>query len=434
MLNENKLNNLHQFLTKKNSISSKKVSLNIKSETTSPSSYNERNYSTQSKRFNDGMGDKNNQIPNYIGFKKSNTIDKNCYNNISLLSNIKDQDYNVYDSFYKELNKSNISNSNIISAISVSKSKNGSFYDKPIFFHIMKYFTRKSKNEIIKNDVINFLLNPVIKILNNNKKNVINIKSIKKELEEKNSLKFVKKAKNNFNSIDNNINENNINNTNEIKNCIGVDENFNLTFGKKNNREISTQSNNGINKNNNKKLANYIFNINNFKNNISTIKKRKNSKEKIDINPQSQRNSDTPILISEKTFKNKKLIEYNNMNKEESTPSFLKENNKINSKTSNQFKCRKINLKKNGINLDIIKLNNPILQNILNRKKNTLKNKEKKLGNVSNKNDKKGFDSSRLKVMENQLNIIEEKKTKNNKNMNYNLNYFNRDSSKKNYK
>lgn len=36
--------------------------------------------------------------------------------------------------------------------------------------------------------------------------------------------------------------------------------------------------------------------------------------------------------------------------------------------------------------------------------------------------------------MENQLNIIEEKKTKNNKNMNYNLNYFNRDSSKKNYK
>ena len=106
MLNEKKLKNLHQFLTKQNSNSSKIVSLNVRSETTSPSSYNERNYSTQNKLFSNETNYKNNQIQNYIGYKKSNTIDKNCYNNINLLSNLKDKEDNNDDSFSKDLNNS----------------------------------------------------------------------------------------------------------------------------------------------------------------------------------------------------------------------------------------------------------------------------------------------------------------------------------------
>ena len=61
MLNEKKFKNLYQFLTSKNSSSSQKLSINIRSETTSPSSYNDRNYSTQTKPFNNNKKI-NNQI------------------------------------------------------------------------------------------------------------------------------------------------------------------------------------------------------------------------------------------------------------------------------------------------------------------------------------------------------------------------------------
>ena len=317
MLSENKLNDLHQFLTKKNSASSKKVTLNIRSETTSPSSYNDRNYSIHSKLFSNDINNKNNIFQHYIGFKKSNTIDKNCYNNINLLTNLKNQKENIYDSFSKDLNKSNFSNTSKISVLSVSKTKNGALYNKPLFFQIMKYFTRKTKNEKIKNDEIKVFLDPIVKILNYQKKNNINIKNIKKELEEKNSIKIGKKGIN-YNKKIQNINNKSKINTNENKNFIGFDDNFNLTFGKSSNKiEIFNQINNSINnkknikniktKNNKKINNNFIFNTNNFKNNIGTIKNKKNNNnknnknnDKIEINPQSQRNTDPPILLSEK--------------------------------------------------------------------------------------------------------------------------------------
>ena len=448
MLSEAKLNSLHQFLTNKNSNSSKKISLNIRSETTSPSSYNERNYSTQGKPFHKDLNNQN-QIQHYLQFKKSNTIDKNCYNNINLLTNFKEQEENVFDSFSKDLNKSNLSNASKLSVVSIKKNKSSANYDKSIFFQIMKYYTRKSKNEIIQNNEINFFLTPINKIINNQKKNVINIKNIKKELEEKTAKKGKKE-----NQKNNSINKIN---SNDKRNYIGIDENFNLTFRKSSNKiEMITNNCNNIKKSiknnkskNNKKINNNFklntFNFNN--NNIFTMKNTKNknsNKDVMSIDPQSQRNSDPPVLISEniKDEQNKKIIENNGINKEESTPSFLNESNKDkdddnkNYNKNNQFKTRKINLPKNFINLENLKLNNHILQNILNHRKNILINSKNKIGNNNKKNNGNGFDSSRLKVVDKKINTMDEIKiNKKNDNKSCNLNHFNRDySGKKNYK
>ena len=194
MLDEKKLQNLHQFLTSKHSYSSKKVSLNKKSETTSPSSYNERNYSAQNKPIEGS--NKNKMIPYYLGYNKSNTIEKNCYNNINLLDNLKHDENIISDSFSGDLNKNDFGNINIINVASVSKNENSHIYNKTLFAQIMKYYVRKSKNSIIKSEEIDFMFKPMTKLINNQKRNVLNIKNIKKEMEEKSSLKI---DKNDFN-------------------------------------------------------------------------------------------------------------------------------------------------------------------------------------------------------------------------------------------
>ena len=416
MLDENKLKNLHQFLTSKHSYSSKKVSLNKKSETTSPSSYNERNYSAQNKPIEGS--NKNKMMPYYLGYNKSNTIEKNCYNNINLLDNLKNDD-NIIDSFSGDLNKNDFGNINIINVASVSKNENSHIYNKTLFAQIMKYYIRKSKNSIIKSEEIDFMFKPMTKLINNQKRNILNIKNIKKEMEEKSSLKI---DKNDFNqknrsTIDGKSNgyndemqiKNNKNDlsSNENKNYIGIDENFNLTFGKSSNKiEIKTTSSINYPKNNYKNIKsknyknnkyiknNLKFNINNFKNNISTLKNKK-MLNNIEINLQSQRNSEQPLVITENYYfkeemKIKKVID-KNINKEESTPSFAKKSNKdeekTNSKASFQIKNRKINLPKNSINIDNIKLNNQIFQSLLNRKKNYKKNSKKNMEKKHNNNE-----------------------------------------------
>ena len=452
MLSENKLKNLHQFLTSKNknSIPSKKVSL--KSETTSPSSYNERNYSTQNKHFY--SNNKDIQIPHYLGYKKSNTIDKNCYNNINLLDNLKTQD-DICNSLSKDLNISNFSNISKISISSSLNNRNSAMYNKSLFAQIMKYYTRKSKNEIIQFEEIDFILKPMTKLINNSKNNLNNEKNLKKNIEEKNSTKIGKKdnnknnksiIKNKDDNYSNNIQLNQLNNnindinSNEHRNYIGIDENFNLTFGKSSNKiEIATTNNHMNNYIHNCKNIKYKNNknvSNNFKFNINTIRNKKsiNKNDIIEINPQNHRNNNNiepPLLISEKLIKNeikdKKIIDNNNINKEENTPSFLneskKEDEKINSKTSFQFKTRKFNIPTNAINIDNIKLNNHIFQNLIQHKKNIL-NKSKKKNENKNKKDN------------NENNIKEIKKKKNySSNKEFNLNHFNRDySGKKNYK
>jgi hypothetical protein len=266
---------------------------------------------------------------------------------------------------------------------------------------------------------------------------------LKKELDEKNSLKFEKKGINNYSSINHNNDENYLNKiyTNENRNCIGIEDGFNLTLGKNSNKkENYPQSNNGINKknksnNNNKKLTNFNININNYKNNIYFLKNGQKKNDHIDNNPQSQRNNVPPRLISEKIIKNRKIIDNDNsMNKEESTPSFLNESNKEEEKkkssTNYQFKPRKINLPKNEINIDFLKLNNHILQNLLNHNKNRSKNKN---GNKNKKKEENEFDSSRLKIMDKKNIIIGENTNNNNRNKNMisNLNHFNRNYSGK---
>ena len=186
-----------------------------------------------------------------------------------------------------------------------------------------------------------------------------------------------------------NINQNN---SNEQRNYIGIDDNFNLTFGRSSNKiEIFISNNNKNNnikksikntkskKNNNLINGNIKYNINNFKNNIKIINNKKSKNNNIEIDPQSQRNSDPPIMISEKIFKEGEKKNITNSNKEEGTPSFkfLNGSNKkerINRNTAYQFKTRKINLPKNPINIENIKLNNHILLNILKNKKNLLMN------------------------------------------------------------
>jgi len=416
MLDENKLKNLHQFLTSKHSYSSKKVSLNKKSETTSPSSYNERNYSAQNKPLEGN--NKNKMMPYYLGYNKSNTIERNCYNNINLLENLKHDENINNDSLSGDLNKNDFGNINIINVSSVSKNENRLMYNKTLFSQIMKYYVRKSKNSIIKSEEIDFIFKPMTKLINNQKRSMLNIKNIKKEMEEKSSLKIDKKdiSKKNRSTIDSKSNgyndgmqiKNNKNDltSNDNKNYIGIDENFNLTFGKSSNKiEIKTTSSTNYPKTNYKNIKsknyknnkyvknNLKFNINNFKNNISTLKNKK-MLNNIEINLQSQRNSEQPLVITENYFKEemkiKKVID-KNINKEESTPSFAKKSNKsnkdeekTNSKTSFQIKNRKINLPKNSINIDNIKFNNHIFQSLLNHKNNYLKNSKKKLDKKNN--------------------------------------------------
>ena len=460
MKNENKIKNLHQFLSFKNSASSKKVSLNIKSETTSPSSYNERNYSAQNKPLEGKKYNKNNKLSQYLGFKKSNSIDKNCYKNIRLLDNLKDKNINIYDSLSKDLNKNNINNITKINVTTLEKDKYISIYNKSIYIQIMKYYTSSSKNKIIKNEEVDFILKPISRLMTNQKKNIINLKNMKNNLDLKNNSKIGKKDINQKNELifknkddkNNNNNKKLYNNMKEInsnsnKNYIGIDDNFNLTFGKSTNWiEMSTTDNNinnnlydnkNIKSKNNKttnknKTNNFIFNIKNIKNNINIIKNKKVINNIIiGVNPRSQRNN-SHILAPNNEINNRNLIN-DNIKKEENTPSFLNENennkedDKINSKKSFQIKSKKINLPKNIINIENIKMNHHIFQNLFHHKQKLLKEKKNKLEAEHKKNDEKEYYSSRSKILDKKFNLMEQ--IKHNMNDNINFDYFNKDSS-----
>ena len=428
MKKENKYQNLHQYLTSKNSISSKKVSL-IKSETTSPSSYNERNYSAQNKQYDNKI---NNKISQFFITKKSNTIDKNCYKNIRLLDNLKEKNNNSFNSFSKELNKNNMNNITKINVKSVPKDKNFSLYNKSLYIQIMKYYTRYSKNKVIKNEEIEFLFKPMTRMINNQKRNIINIKKMKKNLEEISNSKIGKKDNYTKNGIKvkNNKNINQINQLNsnkkkinsiDNKKYIGIDENFNLTFGKsKNWLELSITENNinnNIIKNNNiksknnkttnEKITNSKLNIKNIKNNINIIKNKEIINNNIiENNLESERSNNQLLLISKNEIKNINLNN-NNINEEVSTPSFLNENNnedkKINPKNSTQIKSQKINLPKNIINIENIKLNHHLFQKLIHNKKNILKNTINKLGNRHKENIEKDFNSFWPKFIDKKL-------------------------------
>ena len=105
----------------------------------------------------------------------------------------------------------------------------------------------------------------------------------------------------------------------------------------------------------NKAIKIINININTNNKNISEITSLNNNNSK-NISDYETQISLNNIINNSKTKDKDKIIE-------------------LNSKTLYQFRPRKINLPKNGINLSSMQSKNKILQNILNRRKNTNKRK-----------------------------------------------------------
>lgn len=452
---------LYKFLTNNNQgRTSKQLSANTKlnfmvnkSAKTSPNSYNNRNL-----KKNGLKNEENNFIINKDSIyfsRQSKTTNKTCYNNINLLDNLKEKD---------EVNTSKM-NSIIKETIKCNKSKEipkNPKYDKGIFNQIMKYYTMKSKNEPVKFEDFDKFFEPIRKLLkcnntkdkkdeessknninNTGRKNIkiknvnislVNINNIESKIPDRNSKGHISKISDSlFSSIiqEKNQNQNQIvstpKNTSNFcirgsindnnKNYIGVDENFNLTFGKSNNKiEMMTSSTNTNSNNINSinSVGNYMS-TNTFTNtysnsNINNSISNKNSDNIINyINSVTENYRNSRTISIEKTFKNEVRLRektfgningkknYNNNEKGGiifDTPTFVNNNSNtidhcrdeadrkegedddINrSRTSYQFRPRRMNLPKNGINLASLKLNNQIMQSILNKNHNNFSQK-----------------------------------------------------------
>ena len=444
MFNSSKFQSLQKFLSHKIKSSSKQIPFNLHNNNKIlPNSYNDR-FSLNNKVIIKDSSI-NNCSKDNASLKKSNSIEKNCYNNINLLSNFiqnsenpnANKNYTIkFESINncKDTNKSTLSNTsgnhniNNINSINITITKNSPKYDKSLFVHTMKYFTINAKSAPIKLQDLNNFFMPI--------KNVI----------AKNTLK---------NKIPDN------------KNYIGVDENFNLTFGKSNNKiEINTSNNNNTSKPKtkscdtlkqkcipiNKKinLNNILSNISIMKNNI--MKKNDTTQAKTDRNIRASLDHEKKSEKSE----NNKII--NSISNNLSYGSISQNKEEINqSKTSYQFRPRNMNLPKNtGIDLESLKLNNQMMQNIILNKKNSLNNSKNYYNNISKeymnngaeiipnkisteKNNGKDGDNKNSKNNNNYNNIhsmniasinkfISQKKINNNK---LNFNHFNRDYSAK---
>ena len=230
-------------------------------------------------------------------------------------------------------------------------------------YHIMKYYTSKSNIRSMKIDNLGYLFKPMTDFLSNSRTSFYE------------------------------------NNSNEKKKYIIYDNNFNFTFGKKtnNNTEFAASKNKSINDGQIKSVNlmnnqifnnNFIFNINNYKSNIK-ISKTNGFKDIIN---------------------------------EESTPSFHNENkeeDKKNSNNKNQEKKR--NLTKNYINIEELKLNNHILQNLIHKKKAMENSKNKINEKIKNKNPQ----TPRVKSLNQKIKIINEinKRAKNNYNRSKDIKY-----------
>ena len=304
-------------------------------------------------------------------------------------------------------------------------------YDNSAFNQVIKYYTIKSESKTIQVEELSAYLRPIRNILGfankiktqsnisssininshyNNKKYIINnTNNLNKEKEnseeEMEDIKKNDKEKDNGNNDNNDDNNNNVNNDNinneeknfNIINNEDMDKDTNdMTFGKNKNiqsdinlnenkdkNDINEQNkiNNNLNKINTSLIKNCVFN------NISHTQ-RNNKFSPISFNIKIDKIND--INIS--TIKNINTSNNIDKNKEIKTQSNTTNNNIINSKntceietqisTNNnvnnkqkeslafyQFRPRKMNLPKTGINLSSLHFNNKILLNILNKKK-----------------------------------------------------------------
>ena len=360
MFTQEKLKKLHKILTSKISKASKKLSLNLKIKKARDSAYkkkdmNMKSKSVKNKRYRINKSKSSNHR------KKNYLNDKSFQNNISDLSEINQKEENFNESFASYLTDNNFIHKNKIKNVTIIKNNTKELYDKSLFFHIMKYYITKSNRNHIKVDNLNFILKPMKSFLINSSKNDSN------------------------NSI------------NEKTKYIYYDDKFNLTFGKsvhnskieKNDNKNNLIKNNNINNlnlmNNQIFNNNFIFNINNYKSNISQAK-NKNFKEIIN---------------------------------EENTPSFHNENKEDDKKKNNINKMaqqKKPNLSKNYINIEELKLNSHILQNLIHKKKAMENSKNK----IVNQNTSKNSETPRTKSFNKKSNLLEEinKRIKTNYNIN----------------
>jgi len=345
MFTHEKLKKLHRILTGKISKASKKLSLNMKINKVRENSYNKKN-KTNSKNSRINNKNKSNNTNKRNGNKSKKIADKTFQNNISILSEIKQKNENLNESFASYLTDNNCLHKNKIKNVTIIKNTKKELYDKSLLYHIMKYFITKSNNNSIKIEHLYYMFNPMLNYINNSKL----------------------------------ISSNN--SSNEKRKYINYDDNFNLTFGKKtNNIENSDTKYKNINNENQIKNMNlmnnqifnnnFIFNINNYKSNN----------------------------------KISKTNEFKDIINEENTPSFHNENKEDKKKYSNhKNQHKKRNLTKNYINIEELKLNNHILQNLIYKKKAMENSKNKLNEKIKNKNSQ----TPRIKSLNKKLNLINE--------------------------
>ena len=384
--------NVRKYLKENTNRSNKNISKYINLNNTIKQ---EKNYSKNN------INKKSNYIKIVKMFSNNGRSCKMNYNNSSSNNNIfidlneyrKTKSYEKNNNFNKneldEYEENKISNNNrkiMIKQIPYDIKKylnNQKFpqYDTASFRKAIKYYTLKSDSKTIQEKDLFSYFRPI--------RNILRVKNIQKIKEKQNknssSSNILFNSKIYGNSIKiNNIIENKNNNIN-YKSDSHLTKNIYIDLMEIEKQDINLMDTfNNINNNiNNSYLQNLYFN----KNSIQTERTNKNIKFPFNIKVNQK---DKAIKIINKNNKNiSETISFNNNNSKNisdydtqisinNNANNANNNWKIeetNSKTLYQFRPRKIHLPKTGISLSSMHYKNKILQNILNKRKETNKRK-----------------------------------------------------------
>ena len=348
-------------------------------------------------------------------FRKSKTTEKTNGNNILV------HQENPNNKNKKIMIKQNTGNTKKYN-LSVSKIPK---YDNSAFNQVIKYYTIKSESKTIQIEELSTYLRPIRNILGfankiktqNNVSSSININNHfgfkNKNFLNKNNSKENLDEKNDVNESIKNKDDKNINSSNKKNNMEEDKKEINYGKEKKNQNNINLNLNNNIMNNKSNNISNNIstdnkneisnnINLNNLNNKINTSL-IKNCVFNNNISHTQRSNKFTPVPFNIKidkinnanapninNIKNKNLNDSNNKdinnnininntimnskNVSESETQISTNNNNINNNISQtqafyQFRPRKMNLPKTGINLSSMQFKNKILQNILNKRK-----------------------------------------------------------------
>ena len=282
-------------------------------------------------------------------FRKSKTTEKNSTNNIGLLIDYKEnQASNSSKKIMIKQNTSNINSDSKPFTINVAKVPK---YDISSFKQVLKYYTIKSESKTIQLEELSSYLRPIRNILgntNNKTKTQNNIYNNKNNF-------IIKEKDKEKTTINNDLNED------KIDNIYDITEN---------------------NKSNNPAIKNYIFPDNEKMNNKLSYTQRTDNILQIPFNIKIDKingEDKNSVNIKENTIdKNIKNNENKTNNAELDTMvstttnvNVVTDTNKEN-QISYQFRTRRINIPKTGVNLSSMNLKNQILQNILNKRNKRL--------------------------------------------------------------